>query len=148
VSHPISPSAFCPGERTLLPSGRRLIRVGHPNVIGLKGSESTACGRSREERHHGGCTFLEWAGFTGAQYDAVRSIVGFEREDAPGGLFHVAAIDEHGIHVTDVWETEEDFQSYFTNKLMPAFAQIGVTGQPEVEIIPVHALHTLGFKRI
>jgi hypothetical protein len=92
--------------------------------------------------------FLRWDGFTREQYDAVRAVVAFERETAPGGLFHVAAIDEKGIRVTDVWETAEQFQTYLTERLVPAFAQMGITGQPDVEIIPVHSLITPGFTRI
>lgn len=90
---------------------------------------------------------LRWDGFTWEQYDAARALVPFDRETAPGGLFHVAAVDEGGIHVTDVWESAEQFQTYLTEHLMPVFAQLGFTGQPEVEIIPVHSLITPGFAR-
>ncbi len=92
--------------------------------------------------------FLRWDGFTREQYDAARALVAFNRDTAPGGLFHVAAVGERGIYVADVWESAEQFQTYLTERLLPAFAQLGISGQPEVEIVPVHALITPGFTRI
>ena len=91
--------------------------------------------------------FLRWDGFTKEQYDAVRARVPFDRDSAPGGLFHVAAFDDGGISVTDVWESAEQFQAYLTEHLAPAFAQLGITGQPDVKIMPVHSLTTPGFTR-
>jgi hypothetical protein len=91
--------------------------------------------------------FLRWDGFTKEQYDAARAIVPFDRDTAPGGLFHVGAVDDQGIHVTDIWESAEQFQAYLTEHLLSAFAQLGFTGQPAVEIVPVHSLITPGFAR-
>ena len=88
--------------------------------------------------------FLRWEGFTPEQYEAARELVPFDRESAPGGLVHVAAFDENGIRVSDVWESEEHFQNYLANFLGPAFGQLGFTGQPEMEIVPVHTFLTPG----
>jgi hypothetical protein len=91
--------------------------------------------------------FLRWDGFTREQYDAARELVPFDHESAPGGLFHVAAVDDRGIQITDVWETAEQFQTYLTERLVPAFTQLGFTGQPDLQIIPVHSLIAPGFAR-
>jgi hypothetical protein len=89
--------------------------------------------------------FLKWDGFTAAQYDAARAIVGFDPATAPGGLFHVAAIDDKGIRVTDVWESIEQWEHYLTTQLMPAFAQLGIEGVPQVDVVPVHLVLAPGF---
>ena len=89
--------------------------------------------------------FLQWDGFTQEQYDKARALVPFDRVTAAGGLFHVAAFDERGIRVTDIWQSAEQFQAYLANHLAPAFGQLGIAGQPEVAILPVHALETPGF---
>lgn len=88
---------------------------------------------------------MVWPGVTPEQYDAVRELVGWERDPAPGGLFHVAGFDEHGLHVTDVWESAEAFQAFATDRLMPGVAQLGLAGQPQIEIVPVHRLFTPGY---
>ena len=90
--------------------------------------------------------FMSWAGVTAEQYDAVRKLVNWEGDPAPGGLFHVAATDEHGLHVTDIWESPEAFQTFVNDRLMPGVAQLGITSQPVVEVLPIHALFTPGFK--
>lgn len=89
--------------------------------------------------------FMRWEGITKAQYDAARALAPFEAELAPGALFHVAAVDDQGISVTDVWESVEDWQNYLATQLVPAFGQLGFDGHPEVKIIPIHALITPGF---
>jgi hypothetical protein len=90
--------------------------------------------------------FMHWEGVTADQYDRVRKLVGWEGIPAPGGLFHVAAFDEHGLHVTDLWETADQFQAFATNRLMPGVKQIGIEGELKVEIVPVHALFTPAYQ--
>lgn len=90
---------------------------------------------------------MRWNGVTAEQYDEVRELVGWERDPAPGGLFHAAAADEHGLHVTDLWDSVEQFQAFVTERLMPGVAQIGITTQPDVEVAPLHALFAPGWTR-
>lgn len=91
---------------------------------------------------------MRWAGVTPAQYDAARKLVDWEGTPALGGLFHVAGFDGEGLRVTDVWETPEAFQAFVAARLMPGVKQLGIQGEPAVEIVPVHALFTPAFKRI
>ena len=83
---------------------------------------------------------MRWAGVTPEQYDAVREDVNWEGEPAAGGIFHVAAFDDAGLRVTDVWETAEDFQRFVDDRLMPAVRRAGLETQPEVEVLPTHAV--------
>lgn len=88
---------------------------------------------------------MRWAGVTPEQYDRAKEIVGWERDPAPGGRFHVAGFDEHGLHCADVWESAEAFQTFVAERLMPGVRQVGIEGEPEVELVPVHDLFTPGF---
>ena len=36
-----------------------------------------------------------------------------------GGVFHVAAIDDAGVHITDVWESEDALNAFLGDRLMP-----------------------------
>ena len=92
--------------------------------------------------------FMQWEGVTAEKYDAVRAIVQWETDPAPGGLFHVASVDERGIHVTDIWESAEQFQTFVTNRLMPGVAQGGIDTRPVAEIVPIHALFTPAVTRV
>ena len=85
-------------------------------------------------------TRMDWPGATKEQYDALRQAVNWEQDKAKGGIFHVAAIDESGAHITDVWDTAEDFQQFTENRLMPAVHKLGIPGEPKVEIWETHAV--------
>lgn len=44
--------------------------------------------------------------FTGTMNESLRQEVNWEKNLAPGGVFHAAAFDEaDGIHAVDVWES-------------------------------------------
>ena len=83
---------------------------------------------------------MEWPGVSAEQYDQLRGIVNWETDPAPGGIFHVAFIDDGVFKVVDVWESPEQFQDFVDNRLMPGVAQAGVEGEPNVTITPAHAV--------
>ena len=89
---------------------------------------------------------MEWDGVTLEQYEAVRKLVNWEGNTPEGGMFHVAALTDTGLRVTDLWQSAEAFQSFTEQRLMPGVQQLGIPGQPRVEIYPVHALFTPAFK--
>ncbi|NRF67411.1 hypothetical protein HLB44_10485 [Aquincola sp. S2] len=88
---------------------------------------------------------MEWPGVTREQYDSVCTIVDFERDVPPGGLFHVAAVDAEGLRVTDVWERAEDFQAFVEKRLMPGVQQAGISGEPRVQILPAIKVFAPGY---
>jgi hypothetical protein len=91
---------------------------------------------------------MTWKEITPELYDRAREIVNWEGDPAPGGLFHVAGFDEHGLHVVDVWESVEQFNEFVQTRLNPGIAQLGDFGQPQVEIVPVHALFAPAFQPV
>jgi hypothetical protein len=89
---------------------------------------------------------MRWEGVSIEQYDAVRGIVGWETNRPPGAIYHVAAHDGTAMVVTDVWDTAQDFDTFVASRLMPGVAQVGVTSQPEVSILPAHAIFAPGYQ--
>jgi hypothetical protein len=87
---------------------------------------------------------MDWPGVTADEYDAVRELVGWERDAPAGGMAHVATLTADGLRVTDVWESAEDFQRFVDERLMPGVRQVGIAGEPNVEIFPNHALYIPG----
>ena len=71
-------------------------------------------------------------------YDRVREHLGLEAP--PGGIFHVAGPSPNGgWRVIEVWESEEDAQRFFQERLLPAFQAVGVEGgPPQPQFWPVH----------
>ncbi len=89
---------------------------------------------------------MNWKDVTRDQYEAARKQVNWEGNVPKGGMFHVAAFDSGGLRVTDVWETADAFNDFVKNRLMPAVKQIGVQGEPQVEIYPTHAIFTPAYR--
>ena len=93
--------------------------------------------------------FMEWNGVTAEQYDAVRKKVKWETDVPEGAIFHVAALSDKGLHVTDLWASAEDFQNFVEKRLMPGVKEVvGDIDEPHVEVYPVYALFTPKFKPI
>ncbi|MFJ1705949.1 hypothetical protein [Kitasatospora sp. NPDC088346] len=81
---------------------------------------------------------MQWAGVTPDQYDVVRDAVDWEQVPAAGGQVHVAWFDGEGLHVTDVWESQQAFESFLAERLAPAVAKAGIAGAPQVAFAPLH----------
>ena len=71
---------------------------------------------------------MDWADATPDQYDELRRVVNWEGDHPDGGMFHVAAFDDAGAHITDVWESAEKFQRFTDDRLMPGVAKVGIPG--------------------
>jgi hypothetical protein len=52
--------------------------------------------------------------------------------DAPikGLILHAAGPSERGVHSLDVWESKEDSERFYTERMVPALKQLGLEGGP------------------
>ena len=62
---------------------------------------------------------MVWPEASLTQYDEAREKVGWERDVPDGAVFHVAWMGDDGFHVVDVWESEEAFNAFAEQRLMP-----------------------------
>ena len=46
---------------------------------------------------------------------------------------------------TPVWESADDFHKFVQSHLMPAAMKVGIQGQPQMEVFPVHAIYAAAF---
>ena len=83
---------------------------------------------------------LHWPEASLDTYEQARKEVGWEREPAAGGLFHICWMAPEGLRVIDVWDAPESFQRFQETRLGPVLQRIGVPGQPNVTFAPLHAL--------
>ncbi|ALV31541.1 MULTISPECIES: hypothetical protein [Streptomyces] len=81
---------------------------------------------------------MRWAGVTPEQYDLVRDAVNWEEAAPAGSELHVAWFDAAGLHVLDVWESEQAFQAFFAERLASAVEKAGIAGAPVSEFTPLH----------
>jgi hypothetical protein len=68
---------------------------------------------------------MEIPGVTQEQYD--RAMEALELDGMPeGGILHIAAPMEGGWRVLDVWESQEQFERFYQDKLAAALTKAGI----------------------
>jgi len=85
--------------------------------------------------------FMHWPGMKSDQYDSVMARLGLDANPAAGGVLHVAALTEEGLKVCDVWQTEQAFRGFLEQRLLPVASELGIEGQPEITLFPLHNLY-------
>lgn len=89
---------------------------------------------------------LDFTGATLEQYDEVIKRMGFRPRGpgATGSLFHWITKTAAGIRVTDVWESQEQFEKFSEDTIGPVTQEVGVPGPPNVQFFEVHNYLTAG----
>jgi hypothetical protein len=65
--------------------------------------------------------------------------------DAPvrGLILHAAGPSERGVHSLDVWETEEDAERFFAERMLPALRELGIEDGPPLSHQQFHLPYLL-----
>ncbi len=63
--------------------------------------------------------YMHWPGVTSDQYDAVMAKLGIDANPPAGGVLHMATVTDDGIEVCDVWQTEQAFNGFLQQRLLP-----------------------------
>jgi hypothetical protein len=89
---------------------------------------------------------MSWSGVTPEQYDETLRVVRWVEEKPDGAMFHVAWFADGGLHVTDVWQSEAQWDAFLNDRLMPGIQQVGIAGQPDVQLTEAHAVFAPGYE--
>jgi hypothetical protein len=77
-------------------------------------------------------------GVTKQVYDQLRKEVDWEHKHPTGIILHSAGFDDAGnLHVADIWESEQDLNSFVNSKLKPVMERLNIP-MPKGEVYPVH----------
>jgi hypothetical protein len=90
---------------------------------------------------------MTWDGIGAEEYEAARKHVNWEGDVPRGAMFHVVAVTDSGVRVTDVWESGEAFDAFVRDRLMPGVKALGIPGEPHVEILPAHTIFAPAYDR-
>jgi hypothetical protein len=85
--------------------------------------------------------FMHWPGVTSEQYDAVMGRLELDVNPPAGEVLHLAALTDEGLDVCEVWQTEQAFHGFLEQRLLPLGSELGIVGEPEVRLIPLHNLY-------
>jgi hypothetical protein len=83
---------------------------------------------------------MDFPGATLEQYDQVIEKMGLEPggDTPPGAIFHWVAQTPDGLHVIDVWETQEAFDKFAEEQIGPITAEVGMDAPPQTTVHQVH----------
>lgn len=79
-----------------------------------------------------------WPEVTPEAYNQATELLNMQANPPAGLLCHIAALDNGSITVYDLWESAEDFQSWVEGRLRTAVEQVGIAGEPNIEMLPTH----------
>jgi hypothetical protein len=86
---------------------------------------------------------LDFAGGTLDQYDAVLEKMQLGDRLPAGALFHAAGVNDDGLRVCDVWESEEAFQRFAETNIVPVTESVGLP-RPEIRTFEVSQVRGAG----
>ena len=55
-------------------------------------------------------------------------------EPVKGMILHAAGTSPNGVYSLDVWETKEDSERFFAERMLPALQKLGIEGGPPVSV--------------
>ena len=87
---------------------------------------------------------MKFKGATLDQYDQVLQKMGLTPGGAtpPGAIAHWVAETDDGLHIVDVWESQEAFDQFSAEQIGPYGAEVGWTEPPESRVYEVHTYLT------
>ena len=56
-------------------------------------------------------------------------------------MLHVASLTADGLDVCDIWQTEQAFNGFLAQRLLPAAEDAGIDGGPTIRLVPLHNLY-------
>jgi hypothetical protein len=90
---------------------------------------------------------LHWPEATKEQYERIRQIANWEGDRPEGAQLHVVGFSDDGMRILDIWDSPEAFNTFFERRIGPAVQEVGVEGQPDVRIFPLHGVYAPAFGR-
>ena len=84
--------------------------------------------------------FMHWPGMTPDQYDTVAARLDLDAHPAAGQVLHLVALNDEGLEMCEIWQTEQAFHGFLEQRLMPVVGELAISGTPEIKIIPLHNL--------
>jgi hypothetical protein len=83
---------------------------------------------------------MHWPEVSLEQYERARKEINWEGDVPKGAKFHTTWMGNDGFHVLDLWESQEDFDRFTQERLMPGVQKIGIQGKPKVDFYQAHSV--------
>ncbi len=88
---------------------------------------------------------LHWPDATLELYEEVRRRANWEGDRPQGANLHIVGWADDGMRIVDVWDSPDDFQSFFESRVLPVIQESGIMSQPEVKMFELHGIYAPAF---
>ncbi len=85
---------------------------------------------------------------TPADYQRLGEELGVMEEPSAGMVTHIAMLTETGVRLVEVWESQEAFDTFVRDRLMPAQQRLGgsTSSAPAPQVYPV--IYNVSFSNV
>jgi len=77
-------------------------------------------------------------GVEAEEFDKVDALIDAANNPPDGLIFSASGPTEDGWRVLDFWESRAHFDTFAAERIGPAVARSGVSGQPDITEFPIH----------
>jgi hypothetical protein len=90
---------------------------------------------------------FEWPGLTKDEFEKARRLIDWEGNPAKGSIVQAQGWDNGVFKAADIWESEEDWNNFLQNRIMPAVAGLNVPGEPTIRVFEAHLVFAPGLRQ-
>ncbi len=85
---------------------------------------------------------------TPADYQRLGEELGVMEEPPAGSVTHIAMLTETGVRLVEVWESQEAYETFVRDRLMPAQQRLGgsTSSAPAPQVYPV--IYNVSFSNV
>ena len=90
---------------------------------------------------------LEWPGLTREQYEEARRLVRWEEDPPKGSIVQSQGFDNGTFIASDIWESEEDWNGFMQDRILPNVGGLGIPGQPTIKVVEAARVFIPGLRQ-
>jgi hypothetical protein len=119
-------------------------QLGQTEIIASRLNRKRLTGEDRNEPRQKGAAMatvmeMKWPSISRDDYERAREAVDWEGNVPDGAIFHVSWFED-GLRVVDVWESEDAFNRFANERLMPKLQELEIgSDEPDVQFHDAHA---------
>jgi hypothetical protein len=91
--------------------------------------------------------FTRYPGLSPRLYDEVVATLDLDANPPIGAILHLAGESPDGMHIAEIWRTEQSFQA-FHDRFLQALQFRGYLSPPTIELAPLHNVFAVEMETI
>jgi len=73
-------------------------------------------------------------------YEQARKEADWESRTPQGAQLHLVGFADDGMHVVDIWDSRDDFEAFYQDRIKPVIDDSAITSEPIIQFIELHGV--------